>query len=168
MKGETSQQAAGYRFFRVQYFLAAAILFWAWQSSGSNWPTSRPASLTSPFLSSRGLLVLLSIGFVLKACLLSRARRTQCKPAFSPPWDIPTRDRAPCGPTEQAVLLLDSNIWMNAALDGFFSTLKRQLLQCPEHVTLFGPQFDEICNLKDRQPVQFAARPTRKAGAGTS
>ena len=49
-------------------------------------------------------------------------------------------------------LILDSNIWMNPSLDNFFSRLSRELHLNQLTLILFGPQFDEICNIKDRMP----------------
>ena len=58
-------------------------------------------------------------------------------------------------------LILDSNVWMNPSLDGFFQRLTRRLRQSEQKLTLFGPQFDEICNIKDRKP--FASTKGRLA-----
>ena len=58
-------------------------------------------------------------------------------------------------------LILDSNIWMNASLDEFFTRLSRELSRSSRQLVLFGPQFDEICNIKDRKP--FASQKGRLA-----
>jgi hypothetical protein len=47
-------------------------------------------------------------------------------------------------------IIIDSNIWMNRAYDVFFVTLEKQLLNAGRVIELFGPQFDEICNIKKR------------------
>lgn len=50
---------------------------------------------------------------------------------------------------------------MNASLDEFFTRLSRELSRSSRQLVLFGPQFDEICNIKDRKP--FASQKGRLA-----
>ena len=50
---------------------------------------------------------------------------------------------------------------MNASLDEFFSRLSSELSRNNRQLVLFGPQFDEICNIKDRKP--FASKKGRLA-----
>jgi hypothetical protein len=47
-------------------------------------------------------------------------------------------------------ILLDSNIWMNPDYESFFITLREQLKNQDKKLVLYGPQFDEICNIKKR------------------
>lgn len=48
------------------------------------------------------------------------------------------------------ILIIDSNIWMNPEYDAFFLTLEKQLSDRVKKLSLFGPQFDEICNIKKK------------------
>lgn len=50
------------------------------------------------------------------------------------------------------VLILDSNIWMNPGYDSFFSALGDLLRQKSGILIIYGPQFDEICNVKRKSP----------------
>jgi len=61
----------------------------------------------------------------------------------------------------QRTAILDSNIWMNPELDAFFRRLRTRLNESSRTLTLFGPQFDEMCNIKDREP--FASKKGRLA-----
>lgn len=45
-------------------------------------------------------------------------------------------------------LIIDSNIWMNEKYDSFFLLLTDVIAQANRPVVLYGPQFDEICNIK--------------------
>ena len=45
-------------------------------------------------------------------------------------------------------LILDSNIWMNPGYDPFFKALEDILPQAGRILTLYKPQFEEICNVK--------------------
>jgi hypothetical protein len=45
-------------------------------------------------------------------------------------------------------LILDSNIWMNPGYDPLFQALEDCLKAAHSTLTLYGPQFDEICNVK--------------------
>jgi hypothetical protein len=45
-------------------------------------------------------------------------------------------------------LILDSNIWMNPGYDPLFQALEDCLKAADGALTLYGPQFDEICNVK--------------------
>ncbi|MCX8511436.1 MAG: hypothetical protein ORN83_06720, partial [Chthoniobacteraceae bacterium] len=45
-------------------------------------------------------------------------------------------------------LILDSNIWMNPGYDPLFQALEDCLKAAHGTLTLYGPQFDEICNVK--------------------
>lgn len=47
-------------------------------------------------------------------------------------------------------IMIDSNIWMNLGYDAFFITLYDQIKSHDEQIELYGPQFDEICNIKNR------------------
>ncbi len=47
-------------------------------------------------------------------------------------------------------ILFDSNIWMNRGYDAFFLTLQDQIQRVQSKIELYGPQFDEICNIKKR------------------
>jgi hypothetical protein len=46
------------------------------------------------------------------------------------------------------VILIDSNIWMNEDYSDFFTVLEYVLKKNKYVIPLYGPQFDEICNLK--------------------
>jgi hypothetical protein len=45
-------------------------------------------------------------------------------------------------------LVIDSNIWMNEEYDLFFRVLGRCVREASTQLVLYGPQFDEICNIK--------------------
>ncbi|RMG03038.1 MAG: hypothetical protein D6741_02835 [Planctomycetota bacterium] len=47
-------------------------------------------------------------------------------------------------------LIIDSNIWMNEKYDAFFVVLEQVLVDTGRKIELYGPQFDEICNIKHR------------------
>jgi len=49
-------------------------------------------------------------------------------------------------------LVIDSNIWMNLEYAPFFEALKDMFVHKEKVLILFGPQFDEICNIKKRSP----------------
>jgi hypothetical protein len=59
-------------------------------------------------------------------------------------------------------IIIDSNIWMNPDYKNFFITLREQLKSNNNKIVLYGPQFDEICNIKKRthfgNEVNFRAR----------
>jgi hypothetical protein len=48
-------------------------------------------------------------------------------------------------------LVIDSNVWMNKEYDPFFSTLSHLLKEFNYQLVLYGPQFDEICNIKRKE-----------------
>lgn len=48
------------------------------------------------------------------------------------------------------VLIIDSNIWMNLGYDPFFQALEDVLKRDQKGLVLYGPQFDEMCNVKRR------------------
>lgn len=50
--------------------------------------------------------------------------------------------------TSSPALIVDSNIWMNPGYDPFFQALEDCLRATRGSLTLYGPQFDEICNVK--------------------
>ncbi len=72
------------------------------------------------------------------------------EPAGRPPANPATCQRI--DELLRATVILDSNIWMNPSLDDFFHRLRIAVRTGPHVLTLFGPQFDEICNIKDRAP----------------
>ena len=45
-------------------------------------------------------------------------------------------------------LVVDSNIWMNEGYDDFFRVLRRCTKRASTELVLYGPQFDEMCNIK--------------------
>lgn len=45
-------------------------------------------------------------------------------------------------------LVVDSNIWMNEDYDNFFAVLRRCVREKSDQLVLYGPQFDEMCNIK--------------------
>lgn len=47
-----------------------------------------------------------------------------------------------------AFFIIDSNIWMNEQYDAFFAALLHLLKSQHKTMLLYGPQFDEICNIK--------------------
>ena len=47
-------------------------------------------------------------------------------------------------------ILLDSNIWMGPEYESFFIFLREQLRSNDKKIVLYGPQFDEICNIKKK------------------
>lgn len=51
---------------------------------------------------------------------------------------------------DSQVLILDSNIWMNGAYDALFESLEDSLPIMKGSLQLYGPQFDEICNVKKK------------------
>jgi hypothetical protein len=48
-------------------------------------------------------------------------------------------------------LVVDSNIWMNERYECFFTALRYAARSSGYKIALFGPQFDEICNIKSRR-----------------
>jgi rRNA-processing protein FCF1 len=48
-------------------------------------------------------------------------------------------------------VILDTNVWMSSKLDIFFRALKNKFKKSSIKLVLFGPQFDELCNIKDRE-----------------
>lgn len=46
--------------------------------------------------------------------------------------------------------IIDSNIWMNEGYEAFFAALQAVLKQAQKTLFLYGPQFDEMCNIKKR------------------
>jgi hypothetical protein len=50
--------------------------------------------------------------------------------------------------TSADCLIIDSNIWMNEEYDALFVCLRESTLKSKKTIVVFGPQFDEICNLK--------------------
>lgn len=46
--------------------------------------------------------------------------------------------------------IIDSNIWMNEDYEAFFAALQAVLKQGQKTLFLYGPQFDEMCNIKKR------------------
>ena len=47
-------------------------------------------------------------------------------------------------------ITIDSNIWMNIGYDAFFITLRDIIISNKKQLNLYGPQFDEICNIKKK------------------
>jgi len=61
---------------------------------------------------------------------------------------------APC-------LVIDSNIWMNEDYNDFFHVLRRSAIEQSTQLVLYGPQFDEICNIK--KTVGYEGKKNRRA-----
>lgn len=51
------------------------------------------------------------------------------------------------------VLVIDSNVWMNEFYDAFFELLHKRLQAANRPIVMFGPQFDELCNLKSQYAI---------------
>ena len=47
-------------------------------------------------------------------------------------------------------LVIDSNIWMSTEYTVFFQILEQQVAAQQKQIILYGPQFDEICNIKTK------------------
>lgn len=58
-------------------------------------------------------------------------------------------------------LVVDSNIWMNEDYDSFFIALEDSLRKNNEIIKLYGPQFDEICNIKTK--YKYGSDKSRRA-----
>ena len=61
-------------------------------------------------------------------------------------------------------IIIDSNIWMNEYYDAFFDLLRQLLHTSRRQLLIFGPQFDELCNIKSENPIgQLKGRRARLA-----
>lgn len=136
----------------VRVWLAVQLLHGAWTVSKTSWTATGLGDHLSCYLEGHWPMVALLSGLLIPHAAFRLVGFPQDAGNRFRSQDQPMPKGIAAGRLSDPVLVLDSNIWMNPDLDGFFSRLGRQLKTERRKLLLFGPQFDELCNIKDRIP----------------